>query len=90
MVTYSDRQLQGAKFYVGFVVFAVLCSAGVLGNVGVATLLHEDYPTLSIAIPATAGALITVVWNYVATNAFVWGRSKYPSVFGRRRKGAPA
>ena len=90
MVTYSDRQLKGAKFYVGFVVFAVLCSAGVLGNVGVATLLHEDYPTLSIAIPATAGALITVVWNYVATNAFVWGRSKYPSVFGRRRKGAPA
>lgn len=88
LVTYSDRQLKGTKFYLGFFVFSVLCSAGVLGNVGVATFLHEDYPTLSVAIPATAGALITVVWNYVATNAFVWGRTKYPSVVGRRRKRA--
>ncbi len=85
LVTYSDRQLRGAKFYFGFLVFATLCSVGILGNVGVASVLHEDYPTLSVFIPAVAGALITVVWNYVATNAFVWGRAKYPSIMVRRR-----
>ncbi|MEM9739349.1 MAG: glycosyltransferase family 2 protein [Pseudomonadota bacterium] len=87
LVTYSDRKLKGVKFYIGFLLFAALCSVGVLGNVGVANLLHSDYPGIAIAIPAIAGALITVVWNYVATGAFVWGRTKFPGrIFGRRRK----
>ncbi|MEL6663747.1 MAG: glycosyltransferase family 2 protein [Pseudomonadota bacterium] len=86
MVTYSDRKLKGGKFYAGFFIFAALCSVGILGNVGVANVLHRDYPTLSVFVPAIAGALITVVWNYVATAAFVWGRLKYPSVLLRRRK----
>lgn len=86
LVTYSDRQLKGAKFYAGFLVFAALCSVGILGNVGVANMLHEDYPGLALALPAVAGALITVVWNYVATAAFVWGRMKWPSVAFRRRR----
>ena len=85
MVTYSDRQLKGAKFYAGFFIFAALCSVGILGNVGVANALHRDYPSLSVFVPAVAGALITVVWNYVATGAFVWGRTKFPSVFRVRR-----
>lgn len=91
LVTYSDRKLKGAKFYIGFLIFAALCSVGVLGNVSVATLLHNDYPGVAIAIPAVAGALITVVWNYVATGAFVWGRTKFPGrIFGRRRAAAKA
>lgn len=90
LVTYSDRQLKGAKFYAGFFVFAALCSVGILGNVGVASVLHRDYPSLSVFIPAVAGALITVVWNYVATGAFVWGRTKFPSVFVRRRQSVQA
>ncbi|MEM1317830.1 MAG: glycosyltransferase, partial [Pseudomonadota bacterium] len=88
LVTYSDRQLKGAKFYVGFIVFAALCSLGVIANVGVATALHDDYPQIIAAVPAVAGALITVVWNYVATSAFVWGRVKWPAVFLRRRREA--
>lgn len=86
MVTYSDRKLKGAKFYIGFIVFAVLCSLGVVANVGIASALHSDYPQIIAAIPAVAGALITVVWNYVATSAFVWGRVKWPAVFFRRRR----
>ena len=85
-VTYSDRQLKGAKFYAGFLVFAVLCSFGVLANVGVAGLLHRDYPEVLYLLPAVAGALITVVWNYVATGAFVWGRTKWPGIALRRRE----
>jgi dolichol-phosphate mannosyltransferase len=76
-VTYHDRQLRGADFYLGFVVFAALCALGVVANVGVANILHRQYENLFFAVPALAGALITVVWNYAATKAFVWG--------GRRR-----
>lgn len=85
-LTYSDRQLRGANFYAGFLVFAVLCSFGVLANVGVAGLLHHDFPEIIYVIPAIAGALITVVWNYVATGAFVWGRTKWPGLALRRRE----
>ena len=82
-VTYSNRRLRGAKFYLGFIIFAVLCSLGVIANIGVASALHSDYPQMIAAVPAVAGALITVVWNYVATAAFVWGRVKWPP---RRRR----
>lgn len=85
-VTYHDRQLRGAKFWVGFLVFAALCSLGVIGNVGVATVIHEQYEAIWYVAPAMAGALITVVWNYVATQAFVWGRMRWP----RRRRRAAA
>lgn len=87
LITYSDRQLKGAKFYMGFVIFAVLCSVGVIANVGVATMLNEGHEGWYYVIPAIGGALITVVWNYVATGAFVWGRSN-SSRFGfwRRRR----
>ncbi len=85
LITYSDRQLKGAKFYVGFIVFCVLCSVGVWANVGVATNMVEGPGTLNYILPAIGGALITVVWNYVATGAFVWGRTN-SSKFGLWRK----
>lgn len=86
LVTYRDRQLKGANFYFGFIVFGVLCSLGVLANVGVSTVLHRDYPQIVYLLPAVAGALITVVWNYVATQAFVWGRTKFPGAALRKRE----
>ncbi len=75
-VTYHDRRLRGSDFFTGFVVFSVLCSVGIFGNVGVATLLHKEFAAVWYVFPALAGALITVVWNYVATHAFVWGRQR--------------
>ena len=87
-VTYHDRQLKGIDFYVGFVIFAVLCSVGIVGNISVATLLHEHYRDIVYLAPALAGAFIAVVWNYVATRAFVWGRGAMPK-FRRARVGRP-
>lgn len=78
LVTYNDRQLKGAEFYKGFVIFALLCSVGVVANVGIATMLHNQYADLAYELPAIAGALITVVWNYAATKLFVWGRRRRP------------
>jgi dolichol-phosphate mannosyltransferase len=79
-LTYRDRQLKGPKFYFGFLIFAALCSVGILGNIGVAAIIHDQYQSLFYVLPAMAGAFITVVWNYVATQAFVWGNNR----FGRR------
>jgi dolichol-phosphate mannosyltransferase len=76
-LTYRDQQLKGRNFYAGFMIFAVLCSIGVLGNIGVASIIHEQYESLLYVIPAMAGAFITVVWNYVATRAFVWGNARF-------------
>jgi dolichol-phosphate mannosyltransferase len=76
-LTYRDRQLKGPKFYFGFLIFAALCSIGILGNIGVAAIIHDQYQSLFYVLPAMAGAFITVVWNYVATQAFVWGDNRF-------------
>lgn len=73
-VTYSDQMLRGRRFVIGFGLFCILCSVGVLANVGMANILHERYTEVSYLLPALAGALIAVVWNYAATRTFVWGR----------------
>ena len=75
-VTYSDRRLRGRDYYVGFVIFSALCAVGILGNVGVAAMIHQQLGGVDLLLPALAGAVITVVWNYAATRAFVWRGSR--------------
>lgn len=75
-ITYHDVSLKGWRFWFGFVVFAALCSVGIFANVGVASMLHREFAGMLYILPALAGAFITVVWNYVATKFFVWGRAK--------------
>lgn len=75
-LTYRDRRLKGVKFYLGFLVFVALSSVGVIANVGVASMLHAQYESLFYLVPAALGALLTVVWNYVVTLAFVWGQDR--------------
>lgn len=89
-VTYSDRKLRGGKFYIGFIIFAALCSVGVFANVSVAAIIHRDFPGLIALLPAAAGAMVTVVWNYVATTVFVWGRGRYTTRLRRRFGLSPA
>lgn len=76
LITYHDASLKGARFWLGFGVFAALCSVGIVANVGVASMLHRQFDSILYVIPAMAGAFITVVWNYVATKFFVWGRAR--------------
>jgi dolichol-phosphate mannosyltransferase len=75
-LTFRDRRLTGAKFYFGLLVFAGLSSVGIIADLGVASMLRADFDQLSYLVPATLGALLTVVWNYVVTNAFVWGQGR--------------
>jgi dolichol-phosphate mannosyltransferase len=75
LITYHDASLKGVRFWRGFVTFALLCSVGIVANVGVATMLHKDFDSVFYVLPAIGGALITVVWNFVVTQFFVWGRA---------------
>ena len=83
-ITYNDRRLRGRDFITGYAIFVLLCSVGVFGNVGVATMLQKEFAGALYILPAIAGALVTVVWNYVATNAFVWGSKRRRRVLNRQ------
>jgi dolichol-phosphate mannosyltransferase len=74
-LTYSQNRLTGNAFYIGFVVFAMVCSVGVVANVSVAVMMHERYSEMTDLIPVIFGALVSVVWNYGATRYFVWRNS---------------
>jgi dolichol-phosphate mannosyltransferase len=73
-LTYRDRRLRGAKQLVdGWVSFCVVCSVGLVGNVGVAAFLH-DARNGTAASAALFGILVGAVWNYALSSKFVWGR----------------
>jgi dolichol-phosphate mannosyltransferase len=74
-ISRSDAVLKGARFWQGLAVFCLMSAIGVAANVGVAALVHRDYPWLIYVVPATAGAMISVVWNFIAGKAFgFWNR----------------
>lgn len=71
-ITYFDKRLFGLEFVRGFLVYALVCSVGVVGNIGVASVLHERFNSASYVVPAFVGILVGVVWNFAASNVFVW------------------
>jgi len=69
-VTYRDRRLAGAPFFIGYLRFCALCGVGLIANVAVADLVHRHAPIWWLA--GVAGALFGAVWNYVSTSLAVW------------------
>lgn len=87
-LTYNDRRRKGWRFATGFLIFAALSSFGIVANVGIASAVHREYTSLIYLLPAALGAMITVVWNYIATQAFVWSET-HMSGLGRARLRMP-
>ena len=70
-LTYSDRRLRGFWGLTrGLITFYLVCSVGVVGNVGIAGWLNSLDQTWWIA--GTAGALVGAVWNFSATAMLTW------------------
>jgi dolichol-phosphate mannosyltransferase len=69
-ITYRNRRYRGIGKIGGFLIFAALCSIGAIANVNVADALYNSH--LSWGVAGFAGGLIGVVWNYAASNTFVW------------------
>ncbi|MEJ0100778.1 MAG: glycosyltransferase family 2 protein [Pseudomonadota bacterium] len=70
LLTYSDRRLRGRKLVVGWVSFNLVCAAGAVANVGVASWLFRSDGWWMLC--ALAGIAIGVVWNYAMSSIFTW------------------
>ena len=73
-LTYRDRRLKGVRALVdGWVSFCVVCSVGLVANVGIAAFVH-DARNGTAASAALIGILVGAVWNYALSSKFTWGR----------------
>ena len=71
-ITYRDRQLKGVAWLRGLISFYAVCAVGAVGNVGVGSLVYQQFSTWWIA--GIAGAVVGSVWNYVASGWLTWTR----------------
>ncbi len=69
-LTYRDQRLKGFALIRGLLMFYLVCSVGLLANVGVAATVFDQEPIWWLA--GAAGALMGVVWNYGVSSLFVW------------------
>jgi dolichol-phosphate mannosyltransferase len=69
-LTYRDQRLKGLAILRGLLLFYLVCSVGLLANVGVALSVFDQEPIWWFA--GAAGALMGVVWNYAMSGLFVW------------------
>jgi dolichol-phosphate mannosyltransferase len=69
-LTYRDQRLRGSAILRGLLLFYLVCSVGLLANVGVAFSVYDQQPIWWLA--GAAGALMGVVWNYAMSGLFVW------------------
>jgi dolichol-phosphate mannosyltransferase len=71
-LTYRDQRLKGLGILRGLLLFYLVCSVGLVANVGVAFSVYDQEPIWWLA--GAAGALMGVVWNYAMSGLFVWRR----------------
>jgi dolichol-phosphate mannosyltransferase len=70
VLTYRDRRLSGPTFLTGLARFYLVSAAGLVSNIGVSDWLFVNAQKWWVA--GLAGAVVSVVWNYVAASLFVW------------------
>lgn len=73
LLTYRDRRLRGIRLFWGWVSFNLVCATGAVANIGIADWLFER--PVNWIVSASAGALISVVWNYAMSSLFTWRKS---------------
>jgi dolichol-phosphate mannosyltransferase len=70
MLTYRDQRLTGWRFLTGLLRFQLICAVGAISNVGAAAWIYDFEENWWLA--GLGGALMSAVWNYVVSAAFVW------------------
>ena len=69
-LTYRDMRLRGWPLLRGWASFTLVCSLGLLANVGIASYLFRTKTFWLLS--AFAGMLVGAVWNYAVTAVFTW------------------
>jgi dolichol-phosphate mannosyltransferase len=87
-LTYRDKRLRGLAWLKGWVSFTLVCSIGMLANVGVAAWLFAA--DTGWALAALAGIAVGAVWNYAVTATYTWRQGtrvarRQPAAAGRPR-----
>src|SRR3979411_2861325 len=67
---HRGARLKGFATLRGLLLFYLVCSVGLVANVGVAFSVYDQEPIWWLA--GAAGALMGVVWNYAMSGLFVW------------------
>ncbi|MBV9969684.1 MAG: glycosyltransferase family 2 protein [Xanthobacteraceae bacterium] len=70
MLTYRDQRLTGWRLVTGLLRFQLICAFGAISNVGAAAWIYGFGESWWVA--GLAGAVMSAVWNYVVSAAFVW------------------
>lgn len=71
-LTYRDARRTGWRYVTGLLGFYLVCSIGLLGNVGIASYAFEQRYEWWLAV--LAGIVVGTLWNYAASSIFVWRR----------------
>ncbi|GJL95618.1 MAG: dolichol monophosphate mannose synthase [Hyphococcus sp.] len=72
ILTYRDKRKTGLRFFTGLASFYLICSLGIFGNVGVASMIYDQNITWWIS--TFAGLMIGTLWNYSASSIFIWDK----------------
>jgi dolichol-phosphate mannosyltransferase len=70
LFTYRDQRLKGWRLLRGLVSFYLICSLGLIANVGVATYAFARHETWWFS--GVAGVIVGTVWNYAVSSIFTW------------------
>lgn len=76
VITFRDKRLRGWAFIRGFLSFALICSVGVIGSVGLGTWVNSPHDNWRVSwwVSGLAGALIGGLWNYSISSHVTWKR----------------
>ena len=72
IITYRDKSKSGLAFVRGLMGFYLICSVGLIGNVGVASAIFNANYQWWAAV--AVGIVIGTIWNYAASAMFIWRR----------------
>jgi len=71
--TFRAERLRGPSLWWGVSLFFLVCGIGAFANLGIARLLLQE-SGWRWSFAGAAGALLTVVWNYVMSTTLIWRR----------------
>ncbi|MEO8882423.1 MAG: GtrA family protein, partial [Devosia sp.] len=69
-LTYADKKLKGARFWIGLATFYAVCSLGLLANLSLANWVYRADGQFYLA--SIIGVVMSVVFNYSVTRVFTW------------------
>ena len=73
ILTFRAQRLRGMVLLIGLVKFLIVCSLGLIANVGVSTAIYANMGDVKIGIVAVfAGIIVDFIWKYAASSRLVW------------------